>query len=448
MHPDSNNLDHLTACPDCDLLMPKTKAPPGHSVLCPRCGKTINKKTNDSIVKALALSIAGLLMYPPAILLPLMTMESFGFSDSANIIDSIINFYQSGYYLVSFMVLLSAVIFPLVLLGSVFIISFQLYRHRYPWYLARLFRAYLHLQEWAMVEVYLLGIMVTVIKMGKSTDISYNTGIFCFTGLVLLTIAIAAVIDTDFFWQTIAGKGQKNKIPLARQDPFPLAADALSVVTAAGQGLSQCHICLKLSPAELEGKGCPRCGETLHIRNPSSISKTWALVLTSVIFLAPANLLPIMRVDFLGIPSRSTIMDGIIYFFHHESYFIGLIIFTASVLVPIFKIVGLSILLLSSRPCGLKLLRQKARMFRFITFIGRWSMLDIFVIALLSVLVNFGFFTSIHVAPAATYFCIVVASTMFAVITFDPRILWDRCSPPPQIGRTNLKKLSGTDYDG
>ena len=433
----SHNLDLLTACPDCDLLLPKTEAPPGYSLCCPRCGKTINRRNTHSVVKALALSIAGLLMYLPAILLPLMTMESFGFSDSANIIDSIINFYQNGYYLVSFMVLLSAAIFPLVLLGLVFIISLQLYRHRYPWYLAKLFRAYLHLQEWAMVEVYLLGIMVTVIKMGSSTDISYNTGIFCFTALVLLTIAIAGAIDTDFFWQTIEDKGHKNKIPFARLDPHAGLSDARNVVTAATQGLCQCQVCLKLSLTERAGQGCPRCGETLHVRKPSSISKTWALVLTSVIFLAPANLLPIMRVDFLGVPSRSTIMDGIIYFFHHESYFIGLIIFTASVLVPIFKIVGLSILLLSTRPCGLKLLRQRARMYRFITFIGRWSMLDIFVIALLSVLVNFGFFTSIHVAPAATYFCIVVASTMFAVITFDPRIMWDRCGPPAIVGRNN-----------
>jgi paraquat-inducible protein A len=122
-------------------------------------------------------------------------------------------------------------------------------------------------------------------------------------------------------------------------------------------------------------------------------------------------------------------MDGIIYFFQHGSYLIGLIIFTASVLVPVFKIIGLAILLLSTQPCEKKLLQQRAKMFRFITFIGRWSMLDIFVIALLSVLVNFGFFTSIHVAPAATYFCIVVASTMFAVITYDPRILWDKCDP-------------------
>ncbi|MBP8893897.1 MAG: paraquat-inducible protein A [Saprospiraceae bacterium] len=97
MHPE-HNFDHLTACPDCDLLLPKTEAPPRHSLLCPRCGKTLSKRNSNSIVKALALSLAGLLIYPPAMLLPLMTMKSFGFSDSANIIDSIVNFYQNGYY--------------------------------------------------------------------------------------------------------------------------------------------------------------------------------------------------------------------------------------------------------------------------------------------------------------------------------------------------------------
>lgn len=425
MHPNTNNFDHLTACPDCDLLLSRTEAPGGHSITCPRCGKTISRRTTDSIIKVLALSIAGLLMYLPAILLPLMTMESFGFSDSANILDSIVNFYRNDYYFVSFMVLISAVVFPFMLLTSIFIISIQLYMKRYPSYLTRLFRTYLHLEEWAMVEVYLLGIMVTIIKMNDTTEINYNTGIFCFTGLVLLTLTIATVVDNDLFWQTIERKGKKRRSEPAAHHHLLGGA----IVTAAQQGLTLCHICHKLSPTALEGKECPRCRETLHTRKPFSISRTWALVLTSSIFLAPANLLPIMRVDFLGVPDRSTIMDGIIYFFQHRSYFIGLIIFTASILVPIFKIVGLVILLLSTRPCDLNLLRQKARMFRVITFIGRWSMLDIFVIALLSVLVDFGFFTSVHVAPAATYFCIVVASTMFAVITFDPRIIWDKGNP-------------------
>ncbi len=430
MHPNINkfetdNFEHLTACPDCDLLLARRAAPSGHALVCPRCGKTISRRSTDSIIKALALSIAGLLLYLPAIFLPLITMKSFGFSDSANIIDSIINFYRNDYYFVSFMVLLSAVILPLVLLTSILIISLQLYWQRSPAYLAKLFRTYLHLEEWAMVEVYLLGIMVTIIKMGHSTHIFYNTGIFCFTGLVLLTIAMATVIDKDLFWQKIDGKGKKWQAEPVVHQPLQEAP----VITAAAKGLILCHICHKLSPASLENRGCPRCGQRLHTRKLWSISRTWALITTSAIFLAPANLLPIMRIDFLGIPDRSTIMDGILYFLQHGSYLIGLIIFTASVLIPVFKIVGLAILLLPSRTCGMNLLKRKAKVYRFIAFIGRWSMLDIFVIALLSVLVDFGLFSSIHAAPAATYFCIVVASTMFAVITFDPRIMWDRCKP-------------------
>lgn len=447
MHSSTTKFANLIACPDCDLLLSKKEAPAGHSIICPRCGKIISRRTNDSIIKALALSIAGLLLYLPAILLPLMTMKSFGFSDSAGILDSIINFYSNGYYFVSFMVLISAVVFPLVLLTSIFIISLQLYLHRYPSYLAGLFRMYLHLEEWAMVEVYLLGIMVSIIKMAHTAEILYHMGFFCFVGLVVLTITIATIIDHEVFWQAIENKGKKRQFEPAHGNQFQKGTE----VSAARQGLILCHICHKLSPIVLEGKRCPRCAEALHVRKPSTISRTWALVITSAIFLAPANFLPIMQVDFLGIPDRSTIMDGIIYFFQHGSYLIGLIIFVASVLVPVFKIVGLVILLRSTHLCNLKLLRQKAKMFRLITFIGRWSMLDIFVIALLSVIVDFGFFTSIHIAPAATYFCIVVACTMFAVITFDPRIVWDRCNPesnlpgkifPVRTPRNNFGKIT------
>lgn len=420
------------------MLLNRAEVPAGHSLICPRCGKTISRRNSDSILKTLALSIAGLLLYLPAILLPLMTMKSFGFSDSANILESVLNFYRNDYYFVSLMVLVSAVVFPLLLLTSIFVISFQLYRQRYPSYLPRLFRTYLHLEKWAMVEVYLLGILVTIIKMGATAEIFYHTGIFCFTGLVLLTLTITSIIDKEDFWEAIDQKGKKKQgEPAVRRQPQHGAP-----VTAAGQGLILCHICHKLSPTALEGKRCPRCNEMLHTRKPFSISRTWALLLTSAIFLAPANLLPIMRVDFMGIPDRSTIIDGIIYFFRHDAYFIGLIIFTASVLVPVLKIIGIAILLLSNRLCDVYLLRQKARMFRFISFVGRWSMLDIFVIALLTVLVDFGFFTSIHVAPAATYFCIVVASTMFAAITFDPRLIWDKCSISEIITTDRITRIT------
>ncbi|MFH0782707.1 MAG: paraquat-inducible protein A [Pseudomonadota bacterium] len=417
-----NPFAHYTACPDCDLLLRRAQAPSGYSLICPRCGRTISRGTTASISKALALSITGLFLYLPAMLLPLMTFKSFGFSGSANILESILNFYRNDYYFVSLMVLLSAVIFPLILLITIFFIAFQLHKKTYPSSLKFLFRLHLHLEEWAMIEVYLLGILVTIIKMNGSSDIDYHSGIFCFSCLVLITLAISTIVDRDLFWREIDNQGRNKETAYVSEHQQHQLTH-----TATEAGLILCHACHMLSPASLAGSGCRRCQTILHKRKPQSIARTWALVLTAAIFLAPANLLPIMEVDFLGIPDRSTIVDGIIHFFQSGSYFIGLIIFTASILVPVFKIVGLVILLLATRPCSPYFLVQKTKLYRFIAFIGRWSMLDIFVIALLSVLVDYGFFTSIHTAPAATYFSFVVASTMFAAITFDPRIIWDNC---------------------
>jgi paraquat-inducible protein A len=429
LNTESDIIEDLISCPDCDLLLDDRKSIRNHALLCPRCGKTLHKEISDSVTKTLVLSITGLLLYLPAVSLPLLTFKTLGFSDTGSVIESVIQLFTSGYYFVSFMVLLSAVVFPLVLLGSIFIVSFEMKRDRSPSYLKKLFKLHLHLEEWAMVEVYLLGIMITIIKMADAADIVFESGIFCFTGLVLICMGTSTIIDRKRFWAFL---DRSNSTVQTRQT-IPTKHQYLKNTTAADVSLLSCHTCNLLAPFTNEHSPCSRCGDTLHIRKSSSISRTWALILTSVIFFIPANLLPIMRVDFLGVPAKSTIMDGIIYFFEHGSYAIGLIIFIASVVVPLFKVVGLIILLLATKPSKRTFLRQKSKMYRFITFIGRWSMLDIFVIALLTVLVDFGFFTSIHAAPAATYFCIVVASTMFAAITFDPRIMWDKGQPGPQF---------------
>ncbi len=205
-----------------------------------------------------------------------------------------------------------------------------------------------------------------------------------------------------------------------------------TVVTGKEAGFMLCHDCHKVIPVpegmehdEHPEAVCPRCNAAVHMRSPDSLSYTWALVLTAFILCFPANILPIMSVDYLGQVEASTIMDGIIYFFKEGSYGIGIVILTASVLVPLFKIIGIILILLSIQFKWKSWLRHKTIMFRFIEFIGRWSMLDIFVIALLSVLVNFGFFSTIHAAPAATYFCGVVITTMLAAIKFDTRFIWD-----------------------
>ena len=200
-----------------------------------------------------------------------------------------------------------------------------------------------------------------------------------------------------------------------------------SAVTARDAGLALCHDCRKLIPMPqgTRHNSCPRCGASLHFRKPESLNRTWALVITALILTFPANILPIMNVNFLGGSEASTIMDGIIYFFQEGSYGIGLVILTASILVPCFKIVGLILILLSIHFRWKSWLHHKALLFRIIEFIGRWSMLDIFVISLLQVLVNFTNISSISADSAAPYFAGVVLSTMFAAITFDPRLLWD-----------------------
>lgn len=391
MSPNSFIADRIstefTACPDCDLLLSAAKSHPGYSSICPRCGAKLRFQPLQSVSKTLGLSITALLLYLPAMLMPLITFETFGFSDSANIIESILNFYQNKYYFVSLMILLSAVIFPLLLFVTIFIISLCLYLKRFPSYLSSLFKLHLHLEEWAMVEVYLIGILVTIIKMGDGSDVYYHSGLFCFAILVLMSSAISLAVDRQLFWQLIEHSGNipHSGHSIGNQD-IPMH------LTAAESGLVLCHLCRKLVPLSEDIRHCPRCRSTLHLRKSSSFSRTWAFVLTASVLIFPANLLPIMEVDFLGVPDKSTILDGIIYFFEHKSYGIGLIIFTASVLVPIFKIVGLSILLLTRRPTSVRQLRQKTRMFRVIAFIGRWSMLDIFVIALLTVVADFGFY--------------------------------------------------------
>ena len=413
---------HTVACPDCDLLLAFSASLARHTLRCPRCGCTVHRRADTSVDTALAFRITGLLLYLPAMLFPLMTLETLGMSDSGSVLDTLVGFYANRYYFVAFIVLVSAVVFPLLLLSLIFTVTMFARRGRYPVFLTRLLRLYVFLEEWAMIEIFLLGIMITIMKMRHTAEIHFDPGFYCFLALVLTTMAIATVLDRERLWALLSRPG--TTVPL----PSPVADAGAPGRTALHAGLVLCHVCRQL---EKRGSAaapirCRRCGATIHDRKHNSIAHTWALVLTSTLLLIPANILPIMQVEFLGVPENSTILDGIMYFFKDGSYLIGLIILTASVFVPVFKIIGLIILLLTAQTNNNGYLRSKTMLYRFITFIGRWSMLDIFVIALLVVLVDFGFLTSIHAAPAATYFCIVEVTTMLAAKTFDARLIWDR----------------------
>ncbi len=192
-------------------------------------------------------------------------------------------------------------------------------------------------------------------------------------------------------------------------------------------GILVCDECHQLNRGDGEAvpSHCSRCGARLHSRRPNSIVRTWALLLTATILYIPANLLPIMTVNYLGQGSPSTILGGVLHLIHGGMLPIALVVFVASILVPTFKLVGLSILLYSVQRHQPMSARQRIVMYRFIEWIGRWSMLDIFVIAILVAVVSFGNMASVSADAGAAAFASVVVITMIAAVTFDPRLIWD-----------------------
>lgn len=201
--------------------------------------------------------------------------------------------------------------------------------------------------------------------------------------------------------------------------------------TARQASLASCHACGLLSPLR-EGASCRRCGAALHSRRPESAQRTWALLITAAVLYVPANVLPVMRVVSFGREQSDTIMGGIIYFMQTGSWPLALLIFFASIMVPLLKITILSFLLVSVHLRSRWEPLKRARLYRMTVLIGRWSMVDIFVVTLMVAVVSMGALATIEPGPAAMAFALVVVATMIASHSFDPRILWDEAEREPR----------------
>ena len=198
-------------------------------------------------------------------------------------------------------------------------------------------------------------------------------------------------------------------------------------LTAREAGLVACETCGKVHQApRQEPAFCLRCGSRLHSRKPASIERTWALLVTGIVLYLPANLYPIMQTESLGRPEDSTIIGGVILLWQHGSYMISGVVFIASVLIPILKFFVIAYLLLSVQRRSTLARRQKLRLYHVTEFIGPWSMIDVFVVALLVALVQMGGIASVRPGVAALAFATMVAATMLAALSFDQRLLWDR----------------------
>lgn len=200
-----------------------------------------------------------------------------------------------------------------------------------------------------------------------------------------------------------------------------------SPATARQRGLIACHTCGLLSrrlPTHSVTR-CPRCDCRLHDRIPRSLSRSWAFLVAAVVLYVPANLLPIMHLTSLGKTQSDTILSGVLFLLLHGMWPLALIVFVASIVVPILKILIMAYLLLSVQFSAQSRALDRTRLYRITEFVGRWSMVDIFVVTVLVALVHLGQLANVAAGAGAVYFAAVVILTMLAAGSFDPRLIWD-----------------------
>lgn len=205
-----------------------------------------------------------------------------------------------------------------------------------------------------------------------------------------------------------------------------MTSSATTALAASCATCHDCHLLCRLPGTPGHGARCPRCGAPLHARKPRSLERTTALVLAAALCYVPANVLPIMTVTSLGKAQSDTIMSGVAYLLLHGMWPLAIVVFTASVFVPVLKLLILSFLLLSVRRGSSWRPAERTRLYRITEAIGRWSMVDIFVVTILVALVRLGSLATIQAETGAVFFGGVVVLTMLAAESFDPRLLWDR----------------------
>jgi paraquat-inducible protein A len=410
------------ACPTCDLLQALPVLQVREAAHCIRCGHVLTVHHKEALERAFALSSAGLLLLLLSASYPFLGVSAEGQVVQMTLLDSAVALFEYQAPMLASLVFLFIFALPTVLLTLQLVLLSMLLLARWPRLAPWLARAVLALSEWNMVEVFVLSVLVSIAKLSTLATVQLGLSFWCFIGFALCTVATQVTLDRYQLWRAV------ERIRFGQ--PRRVAA-----LPEQGQLLG-CDRCGQVWPDSAHR--CATCFERLRDRFPHSLQTTVALLATSIILYFPANFLPIMSSTEFGQVIRSTIAGGIVLLWIDGSYPTAIVIFIASLLVPILKIVMLGWLCWTVHQQHHLGLRQRSAVYRITEIIGRWSMVDVFVVALLVALFQFGTVLSVEPGGAALAFCGVVVMTMLAARSFDPRLIWDAADPTASPGkRTN-----------
>lgn len=401
--------ENSTACDICDWINPVPPMPTGYRLRCERCGHVLYSHYPKLSLQLWLNSISAVLMFALSFCFTFLGFAANGAERHISLIECIINLSVEHHTLLGIIVTLPLIVFPALYLCFVLILLLMIKtHHKLPLRLYGTVHLLMNMKPWLMVDVFLLGVLVAIIKLKSLAQIELGYSFWAFSCFAILLIRVVSLVDKRWFWNQLQGKS-----PEISYHPG----------TARSQNLVGCQYCGTLM--HNGEKKCPRCHHIVQSRKRSSLSKTCALLCAASILYIPANMYPIMITTFLGQAEPSTIVGGIMVLWGMHSYPVALIILAASIVVPLAKIMALLWLCWNTRFNTNITPEQKQKVYHVTEFVGKWSMVDVFVVAILAALVQLGTLMNIIPGKAALSFSFVVILTMLAAFSFDPRLMWD-----------------------
>jgi len=415
------------ACPDCELQQSVPSLLPGASARCARCRVTVARNPVDPIGRPLALSVAAAVVFLIANTSPLMSLSAAGREASTTILGGAQEMWTRGSEITAVMVGFCAVVAPGAFIAFMLAVLLGAKRTPAPRWVGRLLRMATLVQPWSMSEVMLLGILVALIKIAHLALVIPGIGLFAVGLLVVLLAVTASIFEPRAIWRRVVWADGSLPPALRRRRARQADRESDNTWVSTHTGLASCTTCGLLSrPVGPDQLGqCPRCGATLTTRRHFSAQTTWALLIAAAILFVPANALPVLVTTTFGSTEASTILEGVVFLYQDGSWVLALIVFVASVVVPLGKLAALAYLLVTVQRGSIKSNHDRTRLYRLVELVGRWSMLDVFVVAFITALVQLDPLMSVAPGIGVMSFMAVGVLTMIAAHSFDPRLIWN-----------------------
>ena len=400
-------------CHDCGLVQHLPDLPNGEAASCTRCDATLRRARADWLNVSRACAVLATALFLLSLSLPFVTLHVLGRYATSTLLTGPQMLGERGFPALGMVVFVTLIAAPATKLLLILMVLFGVRSKHPPHWLAWLFGWYEKVSPWAMVEVFLLGAFIAYTRLRDLAVVDVGEAIYALFGTMLTLVALDATMDHDAVWRELEAKGAR------------LDRNATRIERATGpRRIVGCHICSRVTRAR-DGEACPRCSHIVHHRKKQSVTRVWALLSAATLLYIPANILPVMTVKKLGKGGPTTILNGVQELMAAHLFPLALLVLLASVVVPLMKLFSLAGMLIMTHRKSSRYLHGRTTLFRFVHHVGRWSMIDIFMLTTLVGVVHFGFLSTVLPGMGAVAFCAVVVVTMVATFMFDPRVMWD-----------------------